>query len=193
MAHEIEAKFLNLDVEDCRMRLAALGFACVRPWSLMRRYTFMLPDADKWGRVRDEGNRVTMTYKHAFDTSRIDGTEEVEFEVSSFENAVLFMQKIGFNKHAYQENNRETWMKDGIEVTLNEWPALPAFVEIEADSEQQVRAASDALGFDFSEAVFGGIGRLYLLQNGWHINGVNELTFAKASDIHQQFSTNQIF
>lgn len=189
MALEIEAKFLNVDVEDCRARLAALGFACARPWSLMRRYTFMLPDTAKWGRVRDEGNRVTMTYKHVTDTHRIDGTEEVEFEVSSFDDAVLFMQKLGFDDHAYQENHREAWVKDGVEVTLNEWPALTPFVEIEAADEAAVRTAAEALGFDFGEAVFGGIGRLYLLQNGWHVNGVRELTFARADAISQQFST----
>lgn len=181
---------MNVDVEGCRTHLAALGYSCVRPWSLMRRYTFMLPEMEKWGRVRDEGNRVTMTYKHTFDISRIDGTEEVEFEVSSFDDAVLFMQKMGFNNHAYQENQRETWVKDGVEVTLNEWPALPPFVEIEAADEDRVRTASSALGFDFSEAVFGGIGRLYLLQNGWHVNGVRELTFTKANEIYQQFLTN---
>lgn len=190
MAHEIEAKYMNVDVADCRARLTALGFECVRPWSMMRRYTFMLPDTEKWGRVRDEGGRITMTYKHVTDTHRIDGTEEIEFEVSDFDNAVLFMQKLGFNDHAYQENHRETWVKDGVEVTLNEWPALTPFVEIEAANEDHVRGASSALGFDFSEAVFGGIGRLYLLQNGWHVNGVRELTFAKADEISQQFSTN---
>lgn len=189
MPKELEAKFLNVDVADCRVRLAALGYTCVRPWSLMRRYTFLLNempgglDNSKWSRVRDEGDRITMTYKHAFDTSRIDGTEEVEFEVSDFDAAVLFMDKLGFRARLYQENQRETWTRGDMEVTLNEWPALATFVEVEGPEVESVEAASAELGFDFSTAVFGGVGRIYKDCHGWDMDFVQDLTFEKANEI----------
>lgn len=189
MALEIEAKYLSVNADAVRTALAALGFACTQPWRLMRRYTFLLSethdnlDGAKWGRVRDEGDKVTMTYKHAFDRSRVDGTEEVEFVVSDFDAAVLFMDKIGFKNRLYQENYRETWQKDGVEVTVNEWPALAPLVEIEAADEASVRRVSAELGFDFGTAVFGGVGSIYKQCNGWDMDFVHELTFAKAEEI----------
>lgn len=189
MALEIEAKFLQVDMADCRARLAAEGFTLTGPWRLLRRYTFLLTenvenlDGAKWGRVRDEGDRITMTYKHAFDRSRIDGTEEVEFEVSDFDAAVEFMGKLGFANRLYQENYRETWRKGEVEVTLNEWPALAPLVEVEAPDAGSVHTVSAALGFDFSKAVFGGVGTIYKECNGWDMDNVPELTFAKADEI----------
>ncbi|RYG61123.1 MAG: CYTH domain-containing protein [Alphaproteobacteria bacterium] len=189
MPLEIEAKFLNVDAVAIRKLLAAHGYTCMDERRLLRRYTFLLSetldnlDGSKWGRVRDEGNRVTMTYKHAFDRSRIDGTEEVEFEVSDFDAAVVFMGKLGFENRLYQENYREAWQKDGVEVTVNEWPALSPLVEIEAADEDLVRNASAELGFDFGTAVFGGVGSIYKLCNGWDMNFVDNLTFARADEI----------
>lgn len=189
MGLEIEAKFLKVDMADCRARLAAEGFMLTGPWRLMRRYTFLLSehgenlDGGKWGRVRDEGDRITMTYKHAFDRSRIDGTEEVEFEVSDFDAAVTFMGKLGFENRLYQENYRETWRKGEVEVTLNEWPALAPLAEVEAPDAESVKRVSAALGFDFAKAVFGGVGSIYKDCNGWDMDFVHELTFAKADEI----------
>jgi adenylate cyclase class 2 len=161
----------------------------------MKRYTFLLtelnPDPDKWARVRDEGNgRVVMTFKHVHDTTRIDATDEIEFTVSSFEDAVQFMEKLGFTTHTFQENDRETWEKDGMEVTMNQWPALPVFAEVEGPTEAAVKAASAELGFDYAQAVFGGVGRVYALQTAYtgeadstYIGRVPQLTFAREAQI----------
>lgn len=193
MLREIEAKFAGIDVADCRTRLAAAGFECVREWSLMRRYTFFLtelnPSPAKWARVRDNGDgKITMAFKHEHDNTDIHGTEEVEVVVSSFDDAALLLQKLGFENRSYQESYRETWLKDGVEVTLNQWPALPAFAEVEADSEKAVQQACTALGFDYSDAVFGGVGRLYSMHPDWrgrNINDVQELTFAREQHLQQ--------
>lgn len=195
MATEIEAKFMSVNLAEMRQTLQTAGYTCTRPLSRMKRYTFLLtelnPNPDKWARVRDEGNgRVVMTFKHVHDNTRIDATEEVEFTVSSFEDAVQFMQKLGFTTWTFQENDRETWEKDGIEVTLNQWPALPMFAEVEGASEPAVQAASAALGFNYASAVFGGVGQVYALQTAYtgdsdstYIGRVPHLTFAQEAQI----------
>ncbi len=194
MPLEIEAKFLDIDIDAVRTCLTTNGYTCTEARRLMRRYTFLLSetvgnlDGSKWGRVRDEGNRITMTYKHAFDRSRVDGTEEVEFEVSDFDAAVAFMGKLGFENRLYQENYRETWQKNGVEVTVNEWPALAPLIEVEAADEASVRLASTELGFDFDMAVFGGVGSIYKQCNGWDMNFVDDLTFARADEISAQMN-----
>ncbi len=186
MPIEIEAKIPNIDVAASRTMLAAQGYACTRPWSLMRRYTYFLtelnPNPAKWARVRDNGDgTVTMAFKHEHDGTDIHGTEEVEINVDSFENAATLLQKLGFEDRAHQENFRETWTKGEREVTLNEWPGLPAFAEVEGPSEEVVKAACAELEFDYTQALFGGVGRVYEIHPDWTGNkvfDVRELTFA---------------
>jgi adenylate cyclase, class 2 len=186
MPIEIEAKIPNIDVAACRTLLAAQGYTCTRPWSLMRRYTYFLtelnPNPAKWARVRDNGDgTVTMAFKHEHNGTDIHGTEEVDINVDSFENAATLLQKLGFEDRAHQENFRETWVKNDTEVTLNEWPALPAFAELEGPSEETVKAACTELGFDYTQALFGGVGRVYEAHPNWAGNkvfAVRELTFA---------------
>lgn len=195
MPREIEAKYMSIVPESLRVRLAEAGYTCVRPWSRMKRYTFLLtelnPDPEKWARVRDEGDKVVMTFKKVHDKQDIHGTEEVEFTVNDFDAAVTFMKKLGFDAWTFQENDRETWVKESVEVTLNQWPALPPFAEVEGPTEAAVQEASHALGFDYTTAVFGGVGRLYGLQtlytgnDGMDIGKIRELTFARESWIAQ--------
>jgi adenylate cyclase class 2 len=63
---EFEARFLDIDTTVVRGKLAAQGGVCVMPRTLMRRIVFKNKDITErggWLRLRDEGRRVTMTYK----------------------------------------------------------------------------------------------------------------------------------
>jgi len=188
MQLEIEAKFLVPDFVPVRARLGELGYACTKPRTLMRRYTYTLcekmgANKDEWARVRDEGDKVTVAYKHHFDTSRIDGVEEVEFVASDFEAAARFLDRLGFKDRLQQENYREAWHKDEVQVTLDEWPVIDRVVEVEGPSEAAVAAACEELGFAYADSVFGGVGALYGRKFGKDMGLVKELTFAKAADV----------
>lgn len=195
MALEIEAKILSVDTAACREKLKACGYVCTQPHFKMRRYTFMLTEmpglvdqGNKWARVRDEGDRVTMTFKHVFDTSTAEGTTEVEFTVSDFDKAADFMRSLGYHNAAYQENYRENWVKGDVEVSFSEWPGIPAFAEVEGPTEAQVKAACDELGFDFNAAVFGGVGAVYGIQSdvsAADISKVKVLTFENAHHLKE--------
>ena len=81
MQSEIEVKFVNVSFDDMRTKLAALGGTCEQPMRLMRRVAinseFMKTGKDAYLRVRDEGDKVTMTYKQ-FDSLSVDGAKEIE-------------------------------------------------------------------------------------------------------------------
>jgi adenylate cyclase, class 2 len=160
---EIEAKFLNIERNDMRAKLVAAGFVCTLPDFLMRRVVFDMPGTqmDTWGRVRDEGNKITMTIKRTNDINSVTGTEEIEVCVDDFEDAAKFLEACGLIRRSYQETRREKWQRDNVEVVLDEWPAVPPFCEIEASTEDQVRAAATELGFDWKDALFGAVGSVY--------------------------------
>lgn len=155
MRHELEAKFINLTLEDARKRLRAAGFACVKAEFLMRRKTFHFNSTEnKWGRVRDEGDKVTMTIKHITSTQTMTGTREVEVVVDSFDNAAALLVACGLTPTSYQENRREIWVKGGAEAAIDTWPGLEPYIELEADTAEAVKQAATELGFDFKNALF---------------------------------------
>ncbi len=164
MQIEYEATYTNIDKDGIRQKLKNAGATLVRPEFLQKRVVFNLPESlplkGGWLRVRDEGNRITMTLK-LIEGKGIESQKEVLLEVSSFENAEELLVLLGAHKTAYQENKRELWKFNGVEVTIDEWPFLEPFVEIEGDSEDAVKNASEKLGFDYKDAIFGSVTTLY--------------------------------
>ena len=97
MKNEIEAKFVNIDIDDIRDKLRALGATLVQPLRDMRRVTIDSPTMqakNAFLRVRDEGNKTTLTYKQ-FNALSIDGVKEVEVEVSNFDNTIILLAEVG--------------------------------------------------------------------------------------------------
>lgn len=163
MNTEIEAKFLHMDHEKIREKLRDLDFLCAAPMRLMRRAIIDYTDrrletgaVNAYIRIRDEGDRVTLAYKQ-FDSLSINGAQEVEVTVSSFEDAVEIFTRAGLEVVSLQESKRETWRSDTCEVVLDEWPWLDPYIEIEAKTESEVRNVAVRLGLTWSEAVFGDV------------------------------------
>lgn len=165
MEVEIEAKFLGVDVGGLRARLQALGATLVHPERLMRRYNFDYPDArleaaHGWVRLRDEGDRVTLAYKQS--TGRtLHGMSEVSVVVSDLARARSFVEAVGLVTKGLQETKRERWELQQCEVTIDTWPWVPGFVELEGPSEHVVRSAATALGFSFERALYGSVEIVY--------------------------------
>ena len=158
MNTEYEAKFTGIDKDNFRSRLRQQGASLIKPETLQKRVVFFLPEGHEieggWLRVRDEGDKVTMSLKIVSGT-QITDQKELMLKIDNFDTAVLFLKSIGCVEKSYQENKRELWTLEGVEVTIDEWPYLEPFVEIEGESEEAVRELSFKLGFEWSQAVFG--------------------------------------
>ncbi len=164
MKNEIEAKFLSVDKNSMRAKLKETGFELKIPEYLMHRTTFtfsrVTPERNKWGRVRQESDKVTMTVKEIRGTG-INDNYEVELIVNDFDTACSFFEACDIQAKAFQENMREKWVREEVEITIDTWPGLNPFVEIEGVNEKKVREISNELGFDFDQAVFGSIDLVY--------------------------------
>jgi len=117
-------------------------------------------------RVRDEGDKVTLTFKRRVDreASRIDSVQEIEVRVSDFDDTVELLKQAGWEYKTFQESKRETWVLDGCEVVIDEWPWIAPYIEIEGESETAVQAAAQKLGFDWATVVIGHIDAVYELE-----------------------------
>lgn len=167
MQTEYEATFINIDKDEVRERLKKVGAILVKPEVLMKRYTFNLPEGqDKqhaWARVRDEGDKITMSFKIVNDggTGRIDEQKEICLKIDNFGNGVEFLKELGCKEKAYQESKREIWQIGETEICIDEWPFLEPFVEVEGPNEQEVKEVSAQLGFDYTKAIFCAVGAIY--------------------------------
>ena len=158
MEIEWEAKFLNVNKAKLRKKLKSSGAKLVKPEQLYKRVVFFLPKGHEieggWVRVRDEGDKVTMSLK-VVTNGKIDAQQEIMVVVDDYERTRQFLSELGCVEKAYQETKREIWKLDGAEITIDEWPYLEPYAEIEGNSEEAIKKVSKLLGFDYSEAVFG--------------------------------------
>ena len=167
MKSEIEVKFLDVDIDDVRARLAAAGATLEHPMRDMKRA--LIEEShhvaeNSFIRIRDEGDKTTLTFKRrslADEETTIDSTKEIETTVGDFETAVQIFAEAGWNYTTKQESRRETWHLDGAEVVIDEWPWINPYVEIEADTEVLVRDVAAKLKFDRANAVFGSVDVIY--------------------------------
>lgn len=157
---EYEATFLNVNKDNLRKKLKVIGATLVKSEFLQKRVVFFLPKGHEvkggWVRVRDESDKITMSFK-VVDGNTIQDQKETCLVVDNFQTAEQFLVGIGCVKKSYQENKREKWLLEGVEITIDEWPFLEPFTEIEGKSEEEVKKISEKLGFDYSKAVFGSL------------------------------------
>lgn len=167
---EIEAKFLNCTHEDIRQKLRSIGAHCEFPVRLMRRAIIDYPDRrlqtsipNSYIRVRDEGDKTTLTYKQ-FDSLSVDGAREIEVVVDSFLKTVDVFTAAGLEVVSMQESKRETWKYKECEVVLDEWPWLNPYIEIEGESEESLKDLATKLELRWTDAVFGDVMVAYRAQ-----------------------------
>ncbi len=164
MKIEYEATFTNINKDNIRSKLKEINAILMRPEFLQKRIVFTMPKGHEikggWLRVRDEGNKITMTLK-IVDGSRIENQKEILLTVDNFEQAEEFLTTLGCEKTSYQENRRELWKLDDVDITIDEWPFLEPFVEVEGNSEEAVKDISKKLGSNYQNAMFGTVTTLY--------------------------------
>ncbi|MCR4277605.1 MAG: class IV adenylate cyclase [Candidatus Berkelbacteria bacterium] len=165
MQVEVEAKFLDVVADKLRNRLRAISAKLVHAERQMRRCVFDYPDSrlkeiGGWIRVRDEGDKITFSYKQLNDRT-LHGTQEIETTVGDFEKTVDLLKAIGLVQKSYQETKREKWTLGNCEITIDTWPLIPAFVELEAPNESEIKDLATKLGFDWKDALHGSVETAY--------------------------------
>jgi adenylate cyclase class 2 len=178
MQIEYEATYWPINKDEVRSRLQKAGAICSYPERLMRRVVFHLhPDAplkNAWARVRDEGDRITLSLKQS--GSELEEQKELQMDVSDFESAVEILKNVGCIERAYQETRRELWRLNDVDITIDEWPFLEPCVEIEGSSEASIKEVSEKLGFSWDAALFCSADVLYTKRYAITLDDINKRT-----------------
>lgn len=177
---EIEATFINIDKDQLRAQLKGLCAKLLQPELLMRRTIFDIDDYS-FVRVRDEGNRITMSYKH-LDAVSLSGMKEICLNVNNYDEAIAFVKACGLKIKAVQETLREEWELDGVELDIDTWPWLPPYVEIEGPNEAAVKSVAAKLDFDMTDALYGSVDEVYKIYYDVTRNDINYCPEIKFTD-----------
>jgi len=173
---EHEAKILDIDPDTIERHILDKGGHKLGE-RFMRRYVYdITPGVDgKWIRLRDNGNRTTLTVKE-ITSDAIDGTHEVEVSVDDFAATNALLEMMGFSAKSYQETKRTSYTLDGAELELDTWPGIPPYLEIEAATKADVVGVAELLGYTEADLTGENTIKIYA-RHGIDLNTIRELRF----------------
>lgn len=177
---EFEAKFYPIDKEEYRKKLLNIGAKLDIPERKMIRVVAdgrLNPILERNGyiRVRDEGNLIRLSLKKTADKGgSLADQKEIDVEVSDFEKTIKILEAAGVKFNRRQETLREEWIYKGAQITIDSWPGLDTFSEIEAESEKEVKEIATELGFDWNKKIITAAAEVYAMVYRMDIDEVLE-------------------
>ena len=181
MAIEIEAKILKINKEALEKKLIEIGAKKIED-IFFRSISFdfngyPLDVENSWIRLRDNGKKVTLAYKKRLGVTSSNGDdagmEEIEVSVSNYEDTALLLKRIGMIEKFSQEKKRTTWKKGNVTFDIDTWPKLDTYLEIEANSWEEVDKAILDLGYRLEDKMICSTTQIYAM------NGVNDKDYSK--------------
>lgn len=160
---EKEIRVLEIDKKKFVRKILSMGAVVVDEDLLQKRYVYdIVPnDKSKWMRLRTNGKKTTLTVKQILDKHSISGTEELEVEVDNFEETNAVLNKLGFQHRNYQENVRSVYQLGGVEISVDSWPLIPTYAELEGNNEAEIVALVEALGIKRSKVTTLDVSSIY--------------------------------
>ena len=184
---EIEVKFYLNDLAKFEKNLQGLGAELIQPRVHEVNLRFDTPDGEltSSGQVlrlrQDERSRFTYKRHSPEQTDSVSSRTEIEFEVSNFEDARLFLEALGYQVYVSYEKYRRTYRLPGVEVMLDETP-LGDFIEIEGSDAQSIETVAAALHLNWQARSLEGY--IMLLDRVKTIHSeIQNMTFAEFADL----------
>ena len=176
MNTELEVRLLNIDKKDLITKLEKNNAKFIGDWFQVRYvYDFSPVDPNRWIRLRTNGEITTLTIKEVVDKS-VEGTKELEIEVSSIETTHLILEKLGYKRRSIQENKRIRYILNDVEIDIDTWPHLNTYVEFEANSVEKIKEVFKLLELNYEDAITDNAQDIYM-NLGYTQEDLNNLKF----------------
>lgn len=148
MEKEIELRVYDIDKEELIKKIEKLNGKFINNYEQIRYvYDFNPVKENKWIRLRTDGYQTTLTIKE-YTSSKINGVNELEIEVSDMEKTNLILEELGYKKRSVQENKRTRYILNDVEIDIDTWPYLKTFVEFESKSKEKIYDVLKLLDID---------------------------------------------
>lgn len=150
--NEVETKVLDvepLEIAKAMVKLGAKKLQKVRlkvKW--FRKIGWGEGDDEWFLRIRSyDDKKYEVTWKA---NSKVLGISRKHKEINfltdfPYEVADLFLE-IGLEEYAFQEKDRTSWQLNGWRFDLDQYPGMPAYLEVEGKSDKHIKKALKLLG-----------------------------------------------
>ncbi|PWH20329.1 MAG: class IV adenylate cyclase [Anaerolineae bacterium] len=155
---EIEAKFLVKDLGLIEAKLKAMGASLLQPRTFEQNLRFdnaarQLSQSGQVLRLRKDVHNV-LTYKGmSTDDGGARSRIEIQTQVEDFETTRQLLEALGYSVVMTYEKYRSEYAWEGGRISLDEMP-YGLFVEIEAESSEQIRKICQSLNLNWQKRVF---------------------------------------
>jgi adenylate cyclase class 2 len=152
MAHEIETKVLDIDASNIKNALNSLGAKKIQETRLVVdwfRIKGVKEGEDPWFlRIRSNSEgKYEVTWKAKSDIiGKVRKHKEINFNIQEPEKLGDLFEELGLEKYAHQEKDRTSFSYKDWQFDIDQYPKMPAYLEIEGISEEHVKEAIDLLG-----------------------------------------------
>lgn len=162
---ELEVKVLNIDKEEIEKKLIAIGAVLVKDENQIN-YRFDTDDYylkktyDGYLRIRITNDilsgesKSTMTFKKNLKRDSLRINEEINTDLSNWENAAKIIGLLGYKQKRPGYKHRRSYMYENILFEIDTWDeetyAKP-YLEIEVSSSEELEKAIRILNLDRSQ------------------------------------------
>lgn len=145
MAYEIETKVLDIDAKEIISKLVALGAQKIQETLLVVDWYQAIgtkEGSEDWFlRIRSNSqgqHEVTWKAKSVI-TGIARKHKEINFLIAEPAKLADLFEELGLEKYAHQEKNRTTFTFKDWQFDIDQYPGMPAFMEIEGKSEEHLK------------------------------------------------------
>ena len=164
--HEVEVKFLEVDVATLTKKLIQLGAKKVFDGEIIAHY-FDYPDSrlraeGKLLRLRKKGDIVELTLKKSINPKSLaKESHELEVNCTDFETMKTILLESGFTYRKplpgeeilnTTDKHRASYSLEGAHFEFDTFPNIPTFLEIETQSVEAIQAWVHKLGLNMQDA-----------------------------------------
>jgi len=177
MKTEYEVRVLDIDKLAVIEKIKSLGGKLEDSYDQKRLvYDFNPAQPSKWIRLRTDGIKTTLAIKEV-KSDRVDGTKELEVTVSNFDDTAAILEQLGYTPKGYQENRRTHFTLNGIELDIDEWPIMPAYLEIEGRNPEEIDKVIKLLDLDPSKITSKNVQDIFLEDYGGTLDDLRDVRF----------------
>ena len=176
--HEIETKILGVDVEEIKSKLLSLRAKEIQNTRLIVDWygpKGLTHDGDDpwYLRVRSYSDgKIEVTWKGKSDILGISRKhKEINFTISDSTQVSSLFEKLSLEKYAHQEKDRISWVLNDCQFDLDQYPEMPAYLEIEGNSEKDIQEAIKLLSL--SEYQSSSEGERVLIKEKYNLDWFN--------------------
>lgn len=181
MKTEFETRFLEINKQGLISKLKELG--AIDKGEVKLSEIIFYDSELKWleekrlVKLRKKNDTIKLIYKNNKE-QKVDSAREIEFDVSSMEDAKNFLESIGLIAYRTVEKYRHTFELDGVVFDIDTWPKIPVYVELEGESIESIQEVAKKVGLDWDNR-FDQDPRFVFKHYGFDFDNIRTVTFDK--------------